>query len=52
MAQEAMERYLLLRQTIALAFNNLDHQLPRMEYLINNGLVFYFIKLQINIILI
>ncbi|XP_073973868.1 clavesin-1-like [Rhodnius prolixus] len=40
MAQEAMERYLLLRQTIALAFNNLDHQLPRMEYLINNGYLF------------
>lgn len=40
MAQEAMERYLLLRQTIAQAFHNLDYQLPRMEYLINNGYLF------------
>ncbi|KAK9500677.1 hypothetical protein O3M35_001900 [Rhynocoris fuscipes] len=40
MTQEALERYLLLRQTIAQAFHNLDFYLPRMEYLINNGYLF------------
>ncbi|CAH1390729.1 unnamed protein product [Nezara viridula] len=40
MAQEALERYLLLRQTISQAFHNLDCHLPRMEYLINNGYMF------------
>ncbi|XP_014243792.1 clavesin-1-like [Cimex lectularius] len=40
MAQEAMERYLLLRQTLAQAFHNLDMHLPRMSYLLSKGYLF------------
>ncbi|KAF6202283.1 hypothetical protein GE061_004681 [Apolygus lucorum] len=40
MAQEALERYILLRQTIQQAFHNLDMKIPKMEYLIDNGYLF------------
>ncbi|BES98610.1 CRAL_TRIO_N [Nesidiocoris tenuis] len=40
MAQEAMERYILLRQTVKIAFHNLDHTLPKMAHLIDNGYLF------------
>ncbi|XP_046666586.1 alpha-tocopherol transfer protein-like isoform X3 [Homalodisca vitripennis] len=40
MAQEAMERYLLLRQTYNYAFNNLDCLLPNMDYLFSEGYLF------------
>ncbi|XP_049814727.1 alpha-tocopherol transfer protein-like isoform X2 [Schistocerca nitens] len=40
MAQESLERYLLLRQTFSHAFRNLDINNPRMDYLISAGYVF------------
>lgn len=39
LAQEVLERYLLLRQAFAVAFNNLDVKSVRMETLINKGIV-------------
>lgn len=36
-AQQALERYLLLRQTFGIAFNCLDIQIPTMEELVNIG---------------
>lgn len=40
MAQEAIERYLLLRQSWGIAFNQLDYRLPVMSELINLGYIF------------
>ncbi|GLH13369.1 Retinol-binding protein pinta [Gryllus bimaculatus] len=40
LAQEALERYLLLRQTYGQAFRNLDITLPTMDYLATNGYLF------------
>ncbi|XP_054275530.1 clavesin-2-like [Macrosteles quadrilineatus] len=40
MAQEAMERYLLLRQTYDFAFQNMDCLLPNMETLFSLGYIF------------
>ncbi|XP_068619992.1 alpha-tocopherol transfer protein-like [Battus philenor] len=40
MAQEAIERYVLLRQSWGIAFNQLDHTLPTMTELINLGYIF------------
>lgn len=40
MAQEATERYLLLRQVYQLAFHNLDITEPNMEELLSLGWVF------------
>lgn len=37
MAQEAIERYILLRQSWGIAFNQLDHTLPVMTELIDLG---------------
>lgn len=39
-AQEALERYLLLRQTFGVAFNHLDITIPMMEDLTNLGYLF------------
>ncbi|XP_019876611.1 alpha-tocopherol transfer protein-like [Aethina tumida] len=39
-AQEALERYLLLRQTFGVAFNCLDITIPMMEELTNLGYLF------------
>lgn len=39
-AREALERYLLLRQTFGIAFNNLDITIPMMVDLINLGYMF------------
>ncbi|KAF5272788.1 hypothetical protein FQA39_LY07815 [Lamprigera yunnana] len=39
-AQEALERYLLLRQSYGIAFNTLDVNLPKMEELIDVGFLF------------
>ncbi|XP_004933182.1 alpha-tocopherol transfer protein-like isoform X2 [Bombyx mandarina] len=40
MAQEAIERYLLLRQSWGIAFNQLDYKLPIMMELLELGFVF------------
>ncbi|XP_026317843.1 alpha-tocopherol transfer protein-like [Hyposmocoma kahamanoa] len=40
MAQEAMERYVLLRQSWGIAFNQLDYKLPVMMELIDLGYIF------------
>ncbi|CAK1588061.1 unnamed protein product [Parnassius mnemosyne] len=40
MAQEAIERYVLLRQSWGIAFNQLDHTLPSMAELIDLGYIF------------
>ncbi|XP_045458208.1 alpha-tocopherol transfer protein-like [Melitaea cinxia] len=40
MAQEAIERYILLRQSWGIAFNQLDHTLPVMNELIDLGYIF------------
>ncbi|KAL1117102.1 hypothetical protein AAG570_004430 [Ranatra chinensis] len=40
MAEEALERYLLLRQSWAAAFNNMDCTLPNMKHLIDAGYLF------------
>ncbi|CAG9782362.1 unnamed protein product [Diatraea saccharalis] len=40
MAQEAIERYILLRQSWGIAFNQLDHTLPTMMELIDLGYIF------------
>ncbi|VEN50099.1 unnamed protein product [Callosobruchus maculatus] len=40
LAQEALERYLLLRQTFGVAFNCLDITIPMMEELTNLGYIF------------
>ncbi|CAH2036011.1 unnamed protein product, partial [Iphiclides podalirius] len=40
MAQEAIERYMLLRQSWGIAFNQLDHTLPSMAELIDLGYIF------------
>ncbi|KAG6443171.1 hypothetical protein O3G_MSEX002725 [Manduca sexta] len=40
MAQEAIERYLLLRQSWGIAFNQLDYKLPVMMELIDLGFIF------------
>ncbi|RVE46062.1 hypothetical protein evm_009286 [Chilo suppressalis] len=40
MAQEAIERYILLRQSWGIAFNQLDYQLPVMMELIDLGYIF------------
>lgn len=37
MAQEAIERYVLLRQSWGIAFNQLDHTLPTMAEIIDLG---------------
>lgn len=39
-AQEALERYLLLRRTFSIAFRDLDIRNPRMTELIDRGVVF------------
>jgi hypothetical protein len=39
-AQEALERYLLLRQAFAPAFGNLDYTDHTMDELISNGYMF------------
>lgn len=39
LAEEVLERYLLLRQSYSQAFHNLDVKNPRMEILINRGIV-------------
>lgn len=39
-AQEAIERYLLLRTTFGVAFSNLDIRIPMMEDLTNLGYMF------------
>ncbi|XP_028158953.1 alpha-tocopherol transfer protein-like [Ostrinia nubilalis] len=40
MAQEAIERYILLRQSWGIAFNQLDYKLPVMMELIDLGYIF------------
>ncbi|XP_018576771.1 alpha-tocopherol transfer protein-like [Anoplophora glabripennis] len=40
LAQEALERYILLRQTFGVAFNCLDITIPMMEELTNRGYLF------------
>ncbi|XP_050683002.1 alpha-tocopherol transfer protein-like [Leptidea sinapis] len=40
MAQEAIERYMLLRQSWGIAFNQLDYKLPVMMELIDLGYIF------------
>ncbi|XP_067013739.2 clavesin-2 [Anabrus simplex] len=40
LAQEALERYLLLRKTYGIAFQNFDITLPAMDYLLNAGYMF------------
>jgi hypothetical protein len=40
LAQEALERYVLLRQTFGVAFNCLDITIPMMEDLTNRGYLF------------
>ncbi|XP_013136528.1 PREDICTED: alpha-tocopherol transfer protein-like [Papilio polytes] len=40
MAQEAIERYILLRQSWGIAFNQLDHTLPTMTEIIDLGYIF------------
>ncbi|XP_052752424.1 alpha-tocopherol transfer protein-like [Galleria mellonella] len=40
MAQEAIERYILLRQSWGIAFNQLDYKLPVMMELIDLGFIF------------
>lgn len=39
-AREALERYILLRQTFGIAFNNLDITIPMMEQLVDLGYMF------------
>lgn len=39
LAEEVLERYLLLRQAYSIAFHNLDMMNPRMEMLLDRGIV-------------
>ncbi|KAL0266616.1 UNVERIFIED_CONTAM: hypothetical protein PYX00_009109 [Menopon gallinae] len=39
LAEEVLERYLLLRQAYSIAFHNLDMKNPRMEMLLDKGIV-------------